>query len=159
MWPFNLFKKKTKPAPVPEKDQPMELVLSRKETHEIGRTLVRVTFLDGKKFDTWYYGTLSQYVSHASLISDRPRRKWSKPIVWAATIESSLSAARRFIVLSQQYPLSVTDDPENAMKSYNGFPVAAKIIRTESFEKEFDVSYLPEEDRPDALPISGAGER
>lgn len=137
MWPF---KKKAKEVIDPEKHHKgLKFKIEYKlEKWEIGRTLVRHTFLDGRKFGHWYYGEFSQYVTlgNGDLV---------EPTAILPSITTSLEIAQRTITfIDSQINMTLVDDPKNIKKAVNGFPIVAEILKTESYFEEFSVAYLVE---------------
>lgn len=138
MWPF---KNKEKQE---EKKQKLlkQTIEFKKEKYEIGKTLVKYTLLDGRKFNSWHYGQFFQSFELGRYIGYDCNEP-VEPTVGPATITNSFNMAQNMIqMINSQCCGLFRDDEKNPKKTISGFAIAAEIGRTESYEEEFDVAYL-----------------
>jgi hypothetical protein len=139
MWPFKKKAKEPEPEPI------HKILTYENKKFNIGRTLMRCTFLDGKSFNTWVYGEFSQFINWSSSYDhkDTTIPFVSKPLqAFDPAVSNSLMLAQFRLRNIGSDNITVVDDTENPTSSRNGVLVAAKIVKTEKFEKTFAVGYL-----------------
>jgi hypothetical protein len=130
MWPF----KKKKPE-APKK----KLVMKWRNTvFNVGKTTVKLTFADGRRFSIWVYGECDQYINSG----------WNdgKPSCSPVHVVTSLMLAQRLIKdIGGNDRRTYVDDPKCPQKSASGLLRAAEILHTVVFEETFGEAYLEEE--------------
>ena len=99
----------------------------------IGKTLVRYTFSDRRKFTVAIYGDFYQSV-------DRILGK-----AWPFQIEDSLHRAQAHLTnIVPGHSINLQDDIKNVRKVSIGQIQSAKILSTKSYEEEFNVASIVE---------------
>lgn len=134
MWPF---KKKA----VKEEPQAIGRIVIKPETKELGKTMIKFSFKDGRTFNSLCYGTFSQDFSFGI---DGTCYK-QKAYVKEGFIISSIAVAQNIIRNYQGGCISTfIDDEKNPRCSVMGELVSAQIGKTYPYQEECNVAYLEE---------------
>jgi hypothetical protein len=102
--------------------------------YQLGFTEVKLTFSDNRKFTTYIYGTISQYVS-CYYDSCAPM-----------LIKNSYICAQEFITAGFSSPSTYLDDPKSPNEASFGQVVHAEIGNTEEegYSESFSEAYVEE---------------
>jgi hypothetical protein len=132
---------KSKPEAEKKEFQKRKLMLCYSEQEmDVGRTIVEVTFRDGKKMKTCVYGHVMQ---DASSGQDETHHY---PFVEAYALhpkvrESLLVAQEQLRYGSGESALTVVDDEFNPKANYTGVVLSKKILKSSSYMQKYMRAY------------------
>lgn len=135
MWPF-----KKKEVKVLRKAK-QRIAFSQKLI-PIGKTTIEFTMEDGRTFNSIFYGKYKQKYEHGNI-----RDGYVCPLeprLVSVEIVDSLKEAQSILKELSNISQTFRDDYYNTINVMIGKAVAARIVKTEEYEKMFDVAYLEE---------------
>jgi len=131
MW---FFKKEPMEEKKEDRDSELKLKLVfRSEKFNIGRTKIRATFLDNRKFNFYVYGSFYQNYKNGCLASGYTSFEEAHADI--PIIRTSLDQVKSMMMLMSQRPCTLVDDVENPKKSAVGQIISFEILTSESFEQ------------------------
>lgn len=122
------------------------VVKYREEMRNVGKTLVKYSLVDGRKFSSFHYGEYFQHIEHGdSYLTWSCNKTPREPRLSDFVIVNSLNVAQNAIkIINADFCVSLVDDINNPKKSVSGKVVAAEIGKTEPYEIVVSVAYLAE---------------
>lgn len=115
-----------------------------KRTFDVGKTVVELTFEDGRKFKTTVVGEFSQYVNPGCdyfALFNVPHQA-TEPSISKASIQTSLAKAKYFLTNLSLDKSTFVDDPTDVRKSIIGKIAFAKILESKEFKLECEVAFI-----------------
>ena len=139
MWPF----KKIPPTPKKPEEPPkkVKVIEYRREKKELGKTVVKITFADGRKINTMMYGGFYQPRAEYERDGRTPK------ILMDSHSITSLHEAQIYLkMIDGSRASTVVDDGKNPGKAVTGIIVKAEIGQTFPYEEEVEVAYVVEKE-------------